>query len=382
MVVHIHPPLIARGLKKSYPNTDQPAVRNLDLEVRPAEILTLLGPSACGKTTTLRMLAGLARPDAGEIRILGRVVSGQGVWEPPERRGIGMVFQDHALFPHLTVGDNVAFGLHRVARADRGRRVHQVLRLVGLQGLDGRFPHELSGGQQQRVALARALAPRPAVVLLDEPFSNLDAALRVQMREEVRRILKEHGSAAVLVTHDQKDALAISDRMAVMNEGRIEQVGTPREVYSAPRTAFVARFVGQTNLLPGRVSYRHPRMLETAVGLIPCGETRGAAPGSLCVVSIRPDSLEIDPRGPIAGLVRRVIYSGNVMEVLVSCTEPSAGVPLMVHAHPSHPHEDVREGHVVRFRAKPDFVSVIEGEAACAAIAGLEGYRTPEAAAP
>ncbi|HEY8347656.1 MAG TPA: ABC transporter ATP-binding protein [Symbiobacteriaceae bacterium] len=226
-------PLVIRGLTKTYPGASRPAVQAIDLEVQPGEILTLLGPSGCGKTTTLRLIAGLEEPDQGEIRIFGRTVYGPGVRVPAERRGLGMVFQEHALFPHLSVAENVAFGLHRLSRAERKQRVQEVLRLVGLAGLENRMPHHLSGGQQQRVALARALAPRPHLVLMDEPFSNLDAALRVQMREEVRRILKEHGSAGILVTHDQTDALAISDRIAVMNGGQVERY-PPGDLHRPP----------------------------------------------------------------------------------------------------------------------------------------------------
>lgn len=251
MLSHEQPLRIA-SLCKNYGKS--PAVCGVDLAVAPGEILTLLGPSGCGKTTTLRLIAGFERPDRGEVTIGGKVVASGSHWIAPEERGVGMVFQDYALFPHLTVAENVAFGLGKADTGNRKQRVSQMLRLVGLEEQKDRYPHNLSGGQQQRVALARALAPRPALVLLDEPFSNLDASLRVQMREEVRRILKESGAAAIFVTHDQKDALAISDRVVVMNQGLVEQVGSPREIYQFPHTAFVARFVGQTNLLIDRKS--------------------------------------------------------------------------------------------------------------------------------
>jgi iron(III) transport system ATP-binding protein len=354
-------PLQIRQLWKRFGRTD--AVAGLSLSLEPGEILTLLGPSGCGKTTTLRLVAGFERPDGGEIAIGGRVVAGPGAWVPPEERGVGMVFQDYALFPHLTVAENVAFGLHRWPASDRQRRVTQMLRLVGLDGMGDRFPHHLSGGQQQRVALARALAPRPSLVLLDEPFSNLDAALRVQMREEVRRILKETGAAAIFVTHDQKDALAISDRVAVMNGGRLEQVGTPREVYQFPHTAFVARFVGQTNLLPGEISLTNEHLVITPIGPIPCHHTHGLPRGSSVIVSIRPDSFEVDPRGPLSGTVRRVLYTGNATEVEVEVMGLAARTPLVIHVHPE---EEVVPGQVVRFRARPDFVAVIEGSTPCA----------------
>ena len=358
----MHAPLVVKNLCKRYQET--PALQGMDLTLHPGEILTLLGPSGCGKTTTLRLIAGFERPDNGQLTIAGTRVAGGSAWVPPEDRGVGMVFQDYALFPHLTVEQNVAFGLHRLSSEHKGIKVKQALRLVGLEGYADRYPHNLSGGQQQRVALARALAPRPALVLLDEPFSNLDAALRVQMREEVRRILKEHGSAAIFVTHDQKDALSISDRIVVMNTGRVEQVGDPRQIYQAPRTAFVARFVGQTNLLPGTVGADEVTVM-TEIGPIPCGHAHQHPAGASVILSIRPDSFDIDPRGPMAGKVKRIVYSGNVVEAEVEMLAPTVGIPLMIHAHPSHADEHVEVGQLVRFRANPDFVAVIEGETPC-----------------
>ncbi len=221
--------LVLAGLRKSY--GDVLAVASVDLEVEAGSICALLGPSGCGKTTTLRLIAGLERPDAGKIAIGERTLNGDGAFVAPERRRIGMVFQDYALFPHLDVAGNVGYGLGR--KPDRGR-VAEVLELVGLAGDAGRSVHELSGGQQQRVALARALAPTPELVLLDEPFSNLDASLRDRLRSEVRQILADAGVTALFVTHDQAEALSIADTVAVMNEGLIEQVGTPEEAYSRP----------------------------------------------------------------------------------------------------------------------------------------------------
>ncbi len=227
------------------------AVQDFSLEVEEGELVSLLGPSGCGKTTVLRCIAGFERPDAGRIVVDGQVLNEV----PPERRNIGMVFQTYALFPHMTVADNIAFSLmiRGRPREERERVVKEMLSLVHLEGMEDRYPHQLSGGQRQRVALARALAMRPKVLLLDEPLSALDAKIREELRGEIRRIQKTLGITTIYVTHDQEEALALSDRVVVMNMGRIEQVGTPAEIYNAPRTPFVAMFVGTMNLLPGRL---------------------------------------------------------------------------------------------------------------------------------
>jgi iron(III) transport system ATP-binding protein len=250
------------------------AVRDVSLEIRRGELLSLLGPSGCGKTTTLRLLAGFENPDGGWIEIDGRrVADGGSAPVPPEHRRVGMVFQDYALFPHLTVEKNVAYGLPRSAK--RKNRIQEVLALTRLDGLGNRMPHELSGGQQQRVALARALAPEPALVLLDEPFSNLDAALRGQVRSEVREILTDAGATAVFVTHDQEEALSIADEVAVMLEGNLVQKAPPEELYHRPATREVAEFVGEANFLSG---VAEGSCVRTALGEIEC---RGASGGEV-----------------------------------------------------------------------------------------------------
>ncbi|HEX2172348.1 MAG TPA: ABC transporter ATP-binding protein [Dehalococcoidia bacterium] len=241
------PALRCAGLRKAFGRLT--AVDGVDLTLRRGEFLALLGPSGCGKTTTLRLIAGFERPDAGWIEIAGETVVNGPVFVPPERRRIGMVFQDYALFPHLDVAGNVAFGLPKAP--DRADRVREVLDLVGLGSLGHRYPHELSGGQQQRVAIARALAPSPALVLLDEPFSNLDAALRTRVRAEVREILARAGVTVIFVTHDQAEALSIADQVAVMWAGRLLQAGPPEEVYREPASREVAIFVGDMDPIPG-----------------------------------------------------------------------------------------------------------------------------------
>ena len=242
--------LTLTSVTRRFGNTE--AVDGVSLDVAQGEFVSLLGPSGCGKTTLLRLIAGFADPDSGEIRIGGRQMKGV----PPARRNLGLVFQNYSLWPHMTVADNVAFGLdcRGIGRAERKSRVAECLALVQLDAMAGRFPRELSGGQQQRVALARALAYRPTLLLLDEPLSALDRKLREDLQGELRRLQRELGVTTILVTHDQDEAIALSDRIAVMNAGRIEHVGDPEEIYTRPATAFVAEFVGRASLLRGQIS--------------------------------------------------------------------------------------------------------------------------------
>ncbi|MCO8252519.1 ABC transporter ATP-binding protein [Haladaptatus sp. AB618] len=272
------------------------AVTDLSLTVHEGELLTLLGPSGCGKTTTLRLMAGLERPTEGVVSLDDEQVAGDGAaFVEPESRGVGVVFQDFALFPHLSVRENVAFGLTDLDEEETANRVDSLLELVDLDGMGERSPDDLSGGQQQRVALARSLAPEPAILLLDEPFSNLDVRLRIEMREEVRSILKEAGVTAVSVTHDQEEALSISDRVAVMNDGRIEQVGRPGDVFEDPESRFVASFLGQAGFLSAHVGGTG---IETKIATFDHDLLRGATDqyvGATIDVLVRPDDLRATP---------------------------------------------------------------------------------------
>ena len=246
----MQPLLSIRNMTKRFVR-NLPVVEDLCFEVYAGEIFALLGPSGCGKTTTLRLIAGFERADAGEICVDGRCFEGSKTHLPPEARDIGIVFQEYALFPHLNVLENVAFGLKKLPAKLRDERAMTVLEMVGMTIFKDRKPHQLSGGQQQRVALARSIAPNPKLILLDEPFSNLDAGLRHSTREEIRVLLKNAGMSAVFITHDQEEALCFADRLAVMHDGRIEQIGTPETVYRRPQTPFVADFLGATNLIDG-----------------------------------------------------------------------------------------------------------------------------------
>ncbi len=292
-----------RSVGKSF-GANAPAVRDVSLAVPSGAFAALLGPSGCGKTTTLRLIAGLDTPDTGEIWLGGSRVFGPSRNVPPEKRGIGMVFQDYALFPHLTVRDNVSFALNTLRGADSGARVSKLLALVGLLAVAGRYPHELSGGQQQRVALARALAPNPRIVLLDEPFSNLDAALRRDMRHELRAILREAGVTAIFVTHDQEEALSTADVISVMFQGSVVQTGTPHDVYLRPANPEVACFLGEANLLHGEAS--------GDAAMCALGEARLVNPSTGPVtLMVRPEDLTLMPDALAAEHVERIAYYGH-----------------------------------------------------------------------
>ncbi|WP_435068683.1 ABC transporter ATP-binding protein [Haloplanus sp. C73] len=283
-----------RGLEKSY--ATETAVRDLSLSVGDGEILALLGPSGCGKTTTLRLIGGLERPDSGTVALDGQTLADGTVdtFVPPQDRGIGLVFQNFALFPHMTAAENVAFGLADRSEAERERRVDELLELVGLSDHADHYPDELSGGQKQRIALARSLAPEPEVLLLDEPLSNLDIRLRVSMREEIRDIIQETGVTAVWVTHDQEEAMSVADRIGVMHDGHLQQIGTPESIFARPASRFVASFLGQAGFLSARVE---GDTLVTDIGPIDVDRLTDfdAAEGATVDVLVRPDDLRATP---------------------------------------------------------------------------------------
>jgi iron(III) transport system ATP-binding protein len=347
-------------VSKRYAPDGPTAVDGLSLAVEQGEILALLGPSGCGKTTTLRLIAGFETPDSGTVTLRGQVVAGAGRSVPPEERGVGIVFQDYALFPHLTVRDNVAFGLTRQDRGARRERVSEILGLVGLEDLGGRYPHELSGGQQQRVAVARALAPAPPLILLDEPFSNLDADLRAEMRADVETLLRTTGTTAIFVTHDQEEAFTLADRVGVLSEGRIEQFGTPEQIYHHPASQFVAQFVGAADFLPGLVT---PQGIVTEVGVF--GNVRDLAAGERVEIMIRPDDITFVPHadGP-AVIVQRAFRGSESLYCLelpsghrLHSSQPSssmfpAGTRVRAEAHLLH---------IVTFRAGSHAAAVDRG---------------------
>jgi iron(III) transport system ATP-binding protein len=289
----------------------QEVVRGVSFSVARGAIGCLLGPSGCGKTTVLRCIAGFEGLQGGEIRLAGRVVSGADVMLPPERRRIGMVFQDYALFPHLSVAGNIAFGLHAASAEDREARVQEMAKLVGLGAALDKYPHEISGGQQQRVALARALAPRPELLLLDEPFSNLDVDLRERLSLEVREIIKASGATAVLVTHDQQEAFAMADEIGILHEGRIQQWDNPYNLYHRPANRFVADFVGQGVFLPARAV--NGKQLEIELGIL-----QGDGPGGGALeVLLRPDDVVHDDAAPTqAEVVHKAFRGAEILYTL------------------------------------------------------------------
>ena len=349
------------GLSKHYVSEGKTikALDNVDLTIPANRIFTLLGPSGCGKTTLLRCIVGLESPDAGEIAIGDTVVwsAAKNIFVPTEQRGLSMVFQTYAIWPHMTVFDNVAYPLQtrKIPRAEIRERVEKTLRFVQLEGFGNRPATKLSGGQQQRVALARALAPEPAVILFDEPLSNLDAKLREETRKELRRFLTELNITAVYVTHDRIEALSLSDAIAVMKAGRIMEIGGPKKIYFDSDHRFVADFIGRANLIDGRVTAAADgyTIVDTAIGAIACQEKPGAAPGMPVTLCIRPEFIRVaagdapDGRNVFRGVVASLVFIGEAYEAEIRINET-----LLVNR--IEPFVNLREGDPVNLTLAPD----------------------------
>ena len=335
------------------------AINHIQLEVEKGEMLTLLGPSGCGKTTTLRCIAGLEKPDGGDIVIDGKPMLSQGFVEP-SKRGIGMVFQNYAVWPHMKVYNNIVYGLkiQKMPRQQMSEKAHQVLDLVGLSGLEDRYPAQLSGGQQQRVALARALVGNPKVLLLDEPLSNLDAKLREELRFEIKSLVRRMGITAVYVTHDQAEAMVISDRIAVMDSGNVVQIGTAQEIYAKPANRFVADFIGTMNFLPGKIvqvlkdaeqAYVDTEFSDQMLCAMPQGNAGAAGAGEEVFASIRPEDVEIFSEPPqsgenlFKGTIAHKAYLGNFLYFFVDVSNTQIRVQVPHHM----PQEEGQEVYLV-----------------------------------
>jgi iron(III) transport system ATP-binding protein len=324
---------------------DRTVIRSLSLEVKTGSVTGLLGPSGCGKTTALRCVAGLEPVDGGRVLARGKLLSAPGLLVPPHERGVGLVFQEHALFPHLSALGNVEFGLHRLPAPQRRARAEHVLGLVGLADLAGSYPAQLSGGQQQRVALARALAPQPATLLLDEPFASLDPTLRERLVSELRTLLKQLGTTALVVTHDQQDAFALGDRVGLMRAGRLEQWTTPYELYHRPASRFAAEFVGQSSFVPAR---RCNGTLFTELGELPAADAAEAGPA--IEVLLRPDDVVHDDEAPLQARIVERVFRGA--EYLYTLELPSGRRVLSL--VPSH--HDHAVGELIGVRLATDHV--------------------------
>ncbi len=360
------------NLQVTYPGRGQAAVAGVSLGLAQGDLGVLIGPSGCGKTTLLRAVAGLERVSGGEIRLGGELVSGAALHLPPEQRRIGMVFQDYALFPHMDVAHNVAFGIHHLPAAERKARVQEMLTLVGLDNAHGRYPHELSGGQQQRVALARALAPRPGLLLLDEPFSSLDVDLRERLAHELRGILKAAHATALFVTHDQLEAFAMGDVIGVMNEGTLHQWDGAYNLYHRPATRFVADFIGHGVFTPATVrSVNNQVVVHTALGDLtdlaaaplncsPAGDGDGAGAGQACDVLLRADDIVHDDDAPVKAEILRKAFRGSEFLYTLRLASGETVLALV----PSH--HDHRIGEWIGIRAQVDHVVTFNRECVAA----------------
>ena len=351
------------NVTKVFPSLDgkgpMTAVDHIHVHVEDGKLMTLLGPSGCGKTTTLRMVSGFEIPTSGSIFIGDRDVANL----PPNKRDIGMVFQSYALFPHMTIWENIAYGL-TIKHVDAGevrRRTEEVVELMGLQGMEKRYPNQLSGGQQQRVALARAVICQPKVLLFDEPLSNLDAKLRLYMRDELRKIQKRLNITSIYVTHDQSEAMAISDQVLIMKDGQIMQCGTPQEIYEYPANRFVADFIGTANFIPCTLKSRSASGASVQIGdrsllIEQPGTMEGIADGDSCVLSVRPESIFLSADGEgIDGTVESAVYYGSKMEYVVE----AAGAKLTVEIYDPKPEERYEPGNTVKVRLNTGKIRIL-----------------------
>jgi iron(III) transport system ATP-binding protein len=345
--------LSIKDISKKYSVESKFALSDVSIEVSKGEFIALVGESGCGKTTILRLIAGFEDPDGGEIILDNQLLSSGNKTLKPEKRNVGMVFQDYALFPHLTVKENILFGLSKVSKAERDSRLEEIVALVGMAEYMDRYPHQLSGGQQQRVALARALAPQPALIMLDEPFSNLDAVLKEQVRDDVRYIIKKAGTTAIFVTHDTKDALATADRIAILKDGQIQQIGTPQELYDAPANLYVANFFGKVNVLDG---YGKDNKVVCGIGEF---EIDNPPPGcEQLKLAIRPENvLIVEGERQLSCRVRvsKIHYYGDHKKLVV-CGVDNKNVCLVVHIPVR---KDVCLDQIINITIDPDKIHVL-----------------------
>ncbi|MCX5690135.1 MAG: ABC transporter ATP-binding protein [Planctomycetota bacterium] len=332
------------------------AVNNISLTIEPGELFFLLGPSGCGKTTLLRMIAGFIEPTSGVVQFVNNGKTSDVTHLPPEQRNAGMVFQSYALWPHMSVFDNVAFGLEvrKVFGSERKQRVEDALAAVQMSEYADRKPNQLSGGQQQRIALARAVVVRPNVLLLDEPLSNLDAKLRIELRSEIRRLCKRFGMTTVYVTHDQKEALSMADRIAILRAGQVVQVGTPGDLYRSPTTQFVASFLGETNFIRGTVTAAHAGECQIDCGSFTLASTSAAKVGDTVVLSVRPETITVGLVGHLRGTISERTYLGEAMQYRVNLG--STTVTAAVH-NPDHP--GLSDGESVTLSVRPQDVVIV-----------------------
>ena len=334
-------------------------INSISLEISQGEITCLLGPSGCGKTTLLQLIAGLEAIDKGTIKIDGKIISDKRtrLHVAPEKRETGIMFQDYALFPHLSVEENIFFGVQNPTEKQKSHN-YSLISMAKINEFKERFPHNLSGGQQQRIALIRALSRKPKIILLDEPFSGLDISLRSEIRDETISILKSLDVTTIIVTHDPQEALQTADQVHIMKDGRIEQSGSPREIYQFPANDFIARFIGETNILSGIILEPGYDEVMTNIGSIPCLSMRNLDFGTDAFISIRPESFALDDQGEFEARTEKIQYAGTHLLIEVTLlNEIGRGQQLKIHTHPN---ARVSIGEIIRFRIVPDFVTVIE----------------------